>query len=97
MSLAFKGKPLSPEHCAKLSAAKKGTKYSPERCAAISKAMKGRGAILAKYTIVNRAGEKLSGIPMDLRSITGMSPAGMSQLLSGAQKRANGWMLTSSC
>jgi group I intron endonuclease len=43
ISVALKGRPLSPEHCAKLSvavsAAKKGRPLSPEHCAKLSVAM----------------------------------------------------------
>lgn len=50
-------------------------------------------AILNSYILENSDGQVVSGIPMDLRQQTGISPAGMTQLLNGKQKSAKGWRL----
>lgn len=74
--------PPSLETRAKMSASRSGTRNG--------------STIRRAYTIENAEGQQLSGLPIELRRMTGISPAGMTQLIHGQQKSAKGWALVAS-
>lgn len=47
------------------------------------------------YTLVHSDGRKVTGIQLELRPLTGISPACLTQLLKGNQQTSKGWNLAS--
>ncbi len=58
--------------------------------------LRNAAAVKIVYTIENSQGHRLTDIPMVLREKSGISPAGMTQLIKSRQKTANGWTLIAS-
>lgn len=68
MSISHTGVPLSPEHCAAISASLKGILRTPEHCAALSRSKKNSEAAKA-------AAEAQKGIPLSPEHIAAISAA----------------------
>jgi group I intron endonuclease len=71
--------PMSAETRAKMSVSRTGVRNG--------------SAVLNVFCLENSLGQRVTGIPLELREQTGISPAGMTQLLKGQQKSAKGWRL----
>lgn len=97
LSEMFKGRAFSDESRQKMSESQK-RKAPPSletraKMSASRSGIRNGSAITELVTIEHVNGVRLSGIPMDLRERTGISPAGMTQLMSGVQRSTKGWRL----
>lgn len=99
LSDMFKGRTFSEETRRKMSESQRMkapvTAETRAKMSASRSGVKNGSAITREVTIEGAAGLRLTAIPMELRELTGISPAAMSQLMSGVQKSARGWRLVS--
>lgn len=88
----------TPEHRAKKSEASRRVWQDPvkrENIIAARRGLRNGSADHQVYTLHHTDGRTLVGVQIELRAETGISPAGMSQLVNGKQKQAKGWSLAS--
>ncbi len=91
----FLGRQFSEETRRRMSSAQKSrSPISQETRDKMSKSRSGLrngSTIKTSVTLRHESGEMITGIPMELRRLTGMSASGMSQLIHGKQQMAKGW------
>ncbi len=96
----FTGRTFSEETRQKMSAAQR--RKAPPSAETRAKmgvsrsGLRNGSAIKVACTIEHVDGRRLTDIPMELRRQSGLSPAGLCQLMSGHQKSAKGWRLVNS-
>ncbi|HHG5664268.1 TPA: NUMOD3 domain-containing DNA-binding protein [Pseudomonas aeruginosa] len=95
----FLGRQFSEETRRRMSSAQKSrlpiSQETRDKMSQSRSGLRNGSAIKDEVTLRHDSGEVLTGIPMELRRVTGISPSGMSQLLNGVQRVAKGWRLVS--